>query len=176
MSTIDLHATTSSSHRHQRWVAGDLFRNIMSGVAAPVTVVTTLSNGRPHGTTVSAFSSLSMDPPLILVSLDNASDLLATVKQTRRMGINVLQKDQGQLALNFARKGEGKFADIEWSNQHASPRLVGVKAFMCCEVVEIVPGGDHCILLGAVEAGEVSPGEPLTYFERSFGTHHATAI
>lgn len=174
MSTIDLPTTTSSSH--QRRVAGDLFRNIMSGVAAPVTVVTTLLDGRPHGTTVSAFSSLSMDPPLILASLDNGSDLLAAVKQTRRMGINVLQKDQYQLALNFAKKGETKFTDIEWSNHHASPRLLDVKAFMCCEVVDIVPGGDHCILLGAVEAGEVLPGGPLTYFERSFGTHHATAI
>ncbi|WP_202865358.1 flavin reductase family protein [Ornithinimicrobium sufpigmenti] len=145
-------------------------------MAAPVTVVTTLLDGRPYGTTVSAFSSLSMDPPLVLVSLDNTSDLLAAVRQTRRMGINVLQKDQCQLALNFARKGESKFADVGWSDAQASPRLLDVKAFMCCEVVDIVAGGDHSILLGAVEAGEVLPGEPLTYFERSFGTHLATAV
>lgn len=170
MSTMDLRDRCQQSQESSH-VSRDLFRSIMSGVAAPVTVVTTLLEGKPHGTTVSAFSSLSMEPPLILVSLDNSSDLLAAVRQTGRFGVNVLGGKQSALALNFAKKGAEKFDGVDWIGERPSPRLIDVKAFMCCAVVDIVPGGDHSILLGAVEAGEVLPGPPLTYCERSFGTH-----
>ena len=81
------------------------FRAVMAGVATPVSVVTTLTDGRPHGTTVSAFASLSMDPPMVLVSLDRGSGLLARLAVGGVFGVNVLGRDQAPLALAFARKG-----------------------------------------------------------------------
>lgn len=72
----------------------DRFRKVMASVVTPVSVVTAMSGGEgdglPHRTTVSAFASLSMNPPMVLVSLDRASDLLALVRQTGRFGVNVL--------------------------------------------------------------------------------------
>jgi len=78
------------------------FRAAMASVCTPVSVVTTLADGLPHGTTVSAFVSLSMQPPMVLVSLDLGSDLLALIRQTGRFGLNVLSSSQTGLALNFA--------------------------------------------------------------------------
>ena len=66
------------------------FREVMAGVATPVTVVTAMSDGPPHGTTVSAFASLSMNPPMVLVSLDRGSELLSLIQESRRFGVNVL--------------------------------------------------------------------------------------
>jgi flavin reductase (DIM6/NTAB) family NADH-FMN oxidoreductase RutF len=66
------------------------FREVMAGVATPVTVVTAMSDGLPHGTTVSAFASLSMNPPMVLVSLDRGSELLSLIQESRRFGVSVL--------------------------------------------------------------------------------------
>ncbi|ONH60478.1 flavin reductase [Frankia sp. CcI49] len=148
----------------------------MASVCTPVSVVTTVSAGLPHGTTVSAFTSLSMDPPMVLVSLDRRSDLLALVRETRRFGINVLGSTQFQLALNFARKGgSAKFADVRWRNEGEVPRIVGAAGFLACEVNQLVEGGDHVVVLGSVVLADVVEGLPLTYHARAFGTYTALA-
>src|SRR4051812_47150351 len=102
------------------------FREVMAGVCTPVSVVTAMADGIPHGTTVSAFASLSMDPPMVLVSLDRSSDLLAVVRTAGRFGLNVLSSSQSTLALRFARKGGvGKFAGVRWDIEAGVPRLPG---------------------------------------------------
>jgi len=151
----------------------ECFREVMAGVATPVTVVTAMSDGRPHGTTVSAFASLSMTPPMILVSLDCGSDLLAVVRQARRFGVNILGSTQSALALAFARKGPEKFRNIAWEADHGLPRLPGAPGWLACEVTSLVDGGDHIVALGAVVAAATDHGEPLTYHGRAFGTHTA---
>lgn len=83
----------------------DAFRAAMAAVCTPVSVVTTMEDGLPYGTTVSAFTSLSLEPPMLLVSLDRNSDLLAMIRRTGRFGLNVLASSQPELAMNFARKG-----------------------------------------------------------------------
>src|SRR5215475_4202167 len=100
-----------------------VFREAMAQVCTPVTVVTALSPDGAHGTTVSAFTSLSMDPPMVLVSLDRKSDLLALVSRTRRFGVNVLGSDQSAHAAAFARKGIGKGAGFEWDLRPGVPRI-----------------------------------------------------
>jgi flavin reductase (DIM6/NTAB) family NADH-FMN oxidoreductase RutF len=90
------------------------FREVMASVCTPVSVVTAVADDRPHGTTVSAFASLSMTPPMVLVALDRGSDLLAVVRSTGRFGLNVLGSDQCALASTFARKGPDKFAGVPW--------------------------------------------------------------
>jgi flavin reductase (DIM6/NTAB) family NADH-FMN oxidoreductase RutF len=153
------------------------FRSAMAGVCTPVSVVTTVEDGRPHGTTVSAFTSLSMAPPMVLVSLDAGSDLLRMVRRTGTFGINVLSSGQSELAIRFAKKGPDKFASVDWSSHHGSARLTGSATWVACSVAEVVAGGDHLILLGDVVAVDTAPAEPLTYHGRTFGTHlrHAEA-
>lgn len=151
----------------------DRFREVMGGVATPVSVVTTLSDGRPHGTTVSAFASLSMTPPMVLVSLDRRSDLLTLVRRSGRFGLNVLGAHQTALALAFAKKGADKFADVIWGEEDGVPRLSGALGWLSCDVADLVEGGDHVVVFGAVRAAQATEGRPLTYHSRVFGTHAA---
>ncbi|MFD8799657.1 flavin reductase family protein [Streptomyces atroolivaceus] len=149
------------------------FRDVMAAVACPVAVVTALDGSRPHGTTVSAFASLSLTPPMVLVSLDERSHLLAVIRRSGRFGLNVLGAHQADLASVFARSGPDKFDGIDWSPSEELPRLPDSAAWMAAEVADCVEAGDHTVLLARATA--VDPGEgslrPLTYHRRSFGTH-----
>lgn len=149
-----------------------LFREVMASVCSPVAVVTGLDDGLPHGTTVSAFSSLSMNPPMVLVALDRASELLALIRRTRRFGVNVLGSGQAELARRFARKGgPAKFDGIPWERHAEVPRIPGSPGFLGCVVGGLAHGGDHMIVLGNVVVAEAVGGPPLTYHDRRFGTH-----
>jgi flavin reductase (DIM6/NTAB) family NADH-FMN oxidoreductase RutF len=147
-----------------------VFREALAAVAAPVAVVTSFHGERPHGTTVSAFCSLSLEPPLVLVSLDRDSDLLRMVRQSRRYGINVLSHDQEEVATRFARKGADKFADVPWILDTDLPRLEGTASWIACRLHDLADGGDHVIAVGFVEHAEASPSHPLLYRQRQFGT------
>jgi flavin reductase (DIM6/NTAB) family NADH-FMN oxidoreductase RutF len=147
------------------------FRAAMGNVAAAVAVVTTLVDGEPHGTTVSAFSSLSMDPPMLLVSLDNSSNLLTKLHIESTVGINVLAAHQDQVALRFARKGGDKFADVPWHVETGAPALDDHHCWVAIAVTQLVEAGDHTLVLGRVEAAGAAAGAPLTYYQRTFGTH-----
>lgn len=150
------------------------FREVMAVVPTPVSVITSMADGLPHGTTVSAFASLSMTPPMVLVSLDRRSDLLAVVRETRRFGVNVLGVHQSQLALAFARKGgTGKFDGVDWEVEDDLPRLPGALGWLVCEVDTFVDGGDHVVALGTVRGAQTVDCQPLTYHGRVFGTHAA---
>lgn len=148
------------------------FRAAMASVATPVSIVTTIELfGQPYGTTVSAFSSLSMSPPMVLVSLDAGSSLLGMIERSGSFGVNVLAADQAELALRFANKKPGRFTNTEWREEKGSAHLPGAAAWVACKVADIVDGGDHRILLGKVAAAAASEREPLTYHARTFGTH-----
>jgi flavin reductase (DIM6/NTAB) family NADH-FMN oxidoreductase RutF len=152
------------------------FRGAMASVCTPVSVVTATSGGLPHGTTVSAFASLSMDPPMVLVSLDRTSDLLGVIRETERFGLNVLGSEQSSLALTFARKGGvGKFAGVPWEIESGVPRIPGAGGFLACTVAQFVDGGDHVVVLGVVLSAHTLDAQPLTYHGRVFGTHVALA-
>jgi flavin reductase (DIM6/NTAB) family NADH-FMN oxidoreductase RutF len=147
------------------------FRQVMAGVATPVAVVTTIGGGQPFGTTVSAFASLSMAPPMITVSLDRGSDLLRELRTSRAFGVNILASGQADLALTFARKGgAGKFKSIDWELHSGLPRLPGVVGWLACDVDQLVSGGDHVVVLGRVRVAQTADGHPLIYHQRTFGT------
>jgi flavin reductase (DIM6/NTAB) family NADH-FMN oxidoreductase RutF len=152
-------------------VATQAFRDVMARVCTPVCVVTALDGHHPHGTTVSAFASLSLTPPMVLVSLDRGSDLLSMVRTTRLFAVNILSSGQADLALRFARKGADKFHGISWDLDAGVPRLSGLCGWLVCTVSDLIDGGDHVVALGTVTAAQSSPGDPLTYYARTFGTH-----
>ncbi|KID28709.1 conserved protein of DIM6/NTAB family [Prauserella sp. Am3] len=155
------------------------FRDVMAGVCTPVSVVTAMDAAggtsppgtRPHGTTVSAFASLSMEPPMVLAALDRRSDLLALLAPGVGFGVNVLGSDQSELAVRFAGKGKDKFAGVDWTSADGLPRLTGAPGWLACRVDRLVDGGDHVIALGHVVSADRTDAPPLTYHARSFGTH-----
>ncbi|MCC3767881.1 flavin reductase family protein [Streptomyces sp. UNOC14_S4] len=150
----------------------------MAGVCAPVTIVTAAEGGLPYGTTVSAFASLSLRPPMVSVALDRASGLLARVLATGRFGVNVLGAGQDGLALRFARRGADRFGDpeVRWEYDHGLPRLSDAPGWLVCELTSVVEGGDHLLLLGtAVRLRTATGAAPLVYGHRVFGTHSAFA-
>jgi flavin reductase (DIM6/NTAB) family NADH-FMN oxidoreductase RutF len=153
----------------------EAFRDALASVCTPVSVVTSHRHGHPHGTTVSAFCSLSLQPPMVLVSLDRRSDLLAIVTESRVFGINVLNDDQKDLAINFARKGQDKFEGIAWDLDRGVPRISGAATWLVCKLEQLHEGGDHLIAVGLVEHAESGPGNPLLYRRREFGTLARTA-
>ncbi len=157
-------------------VTPDLFKAVMGSVCTPVTVVTAFDGARPHGTTVSAFMSLSLTPPMVLIALDEASDLLAVLRETRRFGINLLSHAQGDVARKFATKGEDKFAGVPWESRTGAPHVLGSAGWFSCEVAQLVPGGDHAIILGNVLETDHIDHAPLTYHKRTFGTHAALPV
>jgi flavin reductase (DIM6/NTAB) family NADH-FMN oxidoreductase RutF len=155
-------------------VAEQAFRDLMAAVCAPVTVVTT-TDGGPFGTTVSAFASLSLRPPMITVALDRTSRLLAPVLRTRRFGVNVLGHGQDETARLFAQRSVDRFAAVDWRYDHGLPRLADSPGWLACELTSAVAGGDHMLLLGAVCEAEVRTAPPLVYGHRAYGTHSGFA-
>lgn len=149
-------------------VALDDFRETLSRVPSPVTIVTTLSDGRAHATTVSAFTSLSADPPLVLVALDRSSDLLELLHREQRFAVNLLAKDQADIGLDCAKKGQDKLAKVSWHPEDDLPRIDDAAAWLACEVEKILPGGDHEIVIGLVTACDTGADEPLVYHRRRF--------
>ncbi|MGE2836897.1 flavin reductase family protein [Mycobacterium sp. SMC-4] len=149
----------------------DAFRNAMASVCTPVAVITAMDGERPHGTTVSAFASLSMSPPSLLVSLDQGSDLLALIRSGGIFGVNVLGHHQSDQAAGFARKGLDKFAGVEWTLSGGVPQLSGAAVWFACTVLQTVEAADHVVVIGEVRAVETCGIAPLTYHARTFGTH-----
>jgi flavin reductase (DIM6/NTAB) family NADH-FMN oxidoreductase RutF len=152
-------------------VTPEEFRGAMASVCTPVTVVAAMDGARPHATTVSAFSSLSLEPPLILVALDNRSELLAVVRTAGRFAVNLLSRPQADLALRFARKGRDKLDGVRWRKECGVPRLADAAGWLACELRELVQTGDHAIAIGLVVAAEPITGAPLVYHQQRFGTH-----
>ena len=153
-------------------ITAEAFKDAMAAVCAPVTVITTTWNGRPFGTTVSAFWSLSLRPPLVGLALANDSELLARLRSTRRLGVNLLADGQQEVALRFAGKGgDAKFAGVPWALDDGLPRLGAAPVWLACDVKRFVVAGDHVLAVAEVAAAAREPGLPLIYGHRSFGTH-----
>lgn len=134
----------------------------MGQFATGVAVATTRG---PAGLTTNAFTSLSLDPMLVLVCLDQDSRTLAAVRKHRRLAVNVLSKAQHELAVTFAGKAahKEKFRDVGWREAAGVPVLDGTVAWIAGPVLELIPGGDHVIAITAVESGDAPGGDPLLF-------------
>jgi 3-hydroxy-9,10-secoandrosta-1,3,5(10)-triene-9,17-dione monooxygenase reductase component len=145
------------------------FRRAMGHFATGVTVITSVgADGQPVGTTASAVSSLSLDPPLLLVCLDLSSRTLAAIRAHGAFAVNVLAAPQADVSANFARRGLAAAWDSvpHQPGPTGSPRLHGVLATLECAVEHQLPGGDHEIVIGRVhhaQAGQAEAG-PLLFW------------
>jgi len=152
-------------------VEPDRFRTVMGHFATGVAVVTVDAPGGPQGMTANAVASLSLDPVLVLVCFDNGARTLPEVRRAGRFGVNVLAAGQEHLARRFASKDAAKFAEVPHSVHDGIPVLDGALAWVGCALERLVPGGDHTIGIGAVQAAELGPPgtEPLVWFRGGYG-------
>lgn len=148
----------------------EAFRLAMRNVASPVSVVTTMVDGQPFGATVSALMSLSMEPPMLVISLDNRSRLLSMLRQGTIVGVDILADGQKDLANHFARRSADKFSLIDWEMTDGAPALPGSHSRITCSVNQFVPAGDHTLIFGAIETAYGYDKQPLVYWQRDYGT------
>jgi flavin reductase (DIM6/NTAB) family NADH-FMN oxidoreductase RutF len=135
-----------------------------------VAIVTCHGADGPAGLTTNAVTSLSLDPLLLLVCFDNGSRTLPVVRESRRFAVNVLRAGQENLAAMFASKRlpAEKFEAVTHTVAHSVPVLDDALAWVACELIELLPGGDHTIGIGAVIDGAASQGEPLVFFRGGY--------
>lgn len=151
-------------------VDGDVFRTVVGHLASGVAVVTTVSEGERFGMTVSSVTSLSLDPPLMLVCLNSSMRTTGAVQRSGAYAVNVLDRRSAHLAGRFAAAHEDKFAGVRTRDGVTiAPLLDDALAQIECEVVERIVGGTHTIFIGRVVGAVARDGEPLTYFRGGFG-------
>lgn len=144
------------------------FREAMARVPAPVSVITTAVEGAPTGTTVSAFASLSISPPMVVFALDNRGGMLTRLQQAGLAGVNILAGHQADVAVRFATRDPDRFTDLAWHDDHGLPRIDTAAAWLRCEKLEFLPGGDHTIVLGTVVDAASDGESSLGYHLREF--------
>jgi flavin reductase (DIM6/NTAB) family NADH-FMN oxidoreductase RutF len=153
-------------------VTADRFRAVLGSFASGVTVVTTVDGeGKPQGLTVSAFSSLSLDPPLVLCCIQRRTVTAAAMRASRRFAVSILSAAQAELSTRFASFKGDRFADLDYEIGPATgcPVLRAVLGSLECRVEVVHDGGDHDLFVGRVEAAGTDPeSPPLLYFRGAY--------
>lgn len=150
-----------------------LFRRVMGRFATGVTVVSFLRDGKPAGMTVNSFLSVSMDPPLVLVSVRKASSFIEHVRVGSRCGINILSEQQRKLGPHFANRPEPD-ADAHFHEHAGTPLLDGSLAHIVARVVDIHPAGDHWLYIAEIEYLAHGPeAQPLIFYSGRYKQIHA---
>jgi len=150
-------------------VNATLFKSALGRWATGVTVVTTRdAAGAPVGITASSFASLSLEPPLVLFCLGLDSTGCEAFVAAPGFTVHLLAAQQEPLSARFAARGGDKFAGLEHRAGHWGPLLPGCLAALECRTHAQLPGGDHIVMVGAVERVTVADGEPLLYFQGNY--------
>lgn len=148
-----------------------LFKEAMGNYPSGVTVVTAYDeNGQPIGLTVNSFASVSLDPLLILWSIDKKVFTYETFKKIDKFAVNILASDQKEVALLFATKNADRFGNSNWKKSgFGLPIIGGTLASLQCKTFQAVEAGDHTILIGEVIDIHVEDKDPLLYHGRNIG-------
>lgn len=144
-------------------------RRIMGLFATGVTVVSTQHEEETWGMTANAVTSLSLDPPLVLVAVQRESQTHAKLKQAGCFAVNILSAEQEEISNRFAFKGPKDFSDLDFTTDvTGSPILSATLGYVDCQLKEILPGGDHDLFIGEIVAGKANEGEPLLYYQGKY--------
>lgn len=154
----------------ERPIAGDSLKEILRHFATGVTVITSVNeHGEPAGMTATAFTSVSVSPPMVLVCVNAAAHTRRAIDRYTRFAVNVLAASQQSVAQRFASSGGDKFEGVRWHpGATGVPLLNGALATVECRVAQTVEAGTHLIYIGVVLAGSSATGEPLVYHEGSY--------
>lgn len=148
------------------------FRNVLGHFATGVTVVTGTAGGVPAGLAANAFSSVSLDPPLVLVCMALSSETWPVIRRTGAFAVNVLGEHQEELCRRFGRKAVDRFESTPWETAvTGSPVFPDALAWIDCRIDAEHAAGDHTVVIGRVEALARRPegGRPLLFFQGSYG-------
>jgi len=150
----------------------DVFKDMMSSVAATVTVVTTYADTEPIGLTVSAFTSVSVEPPIVLICIDKSSASLDSFLSVPGFTVNFLPEEAGDVAMLFASRGADKFGAGGWqlpTVEGAGPTLDASFGTFECRTIDRIEMGDHWVIFGRVEAAtRNSDSPPCVWLGRGF--------
>ncbi|HJQ70367.1 MAG TPA: flavin reductase family protein [Blastocatellia bacterium] len=151
-------------------VTKDEFRRALGHFASGVTVVTSrCEDGLLRGITVSAFTSLSLDPPLVLICIDKRASLHDYLKEGDHFAVNMLAEDQELISRRFASRDVERFEGLGYRTADTgAPLINGALAAIECRIAHTYPGGDHTIVIGEVIATHVTEGRPLAYFRGGY--------
>ncbi len=150
----------------------DLFRAVLGRFASGVTIVTTLdADGNDQGMTVSAFSSLSLDPPLVLVCIDHKASVWPAFERATHFAINILGSQQEALSRRFSSRDGDRFEGVGFTRGTTGVALLDdTLAAVECTVTARMPHGDHSILVGSVEGGTARDLQPLLYYRGGYAS------
>ena len=149
----------------------DRFRRVASQFATGVCVATVLNRGEPFGLTVNSFTSVSLQPPLVLFCLDREAGLSEIFTHNAQFALNILAEDQELVSHAFAVRQGDRFRGIRWRKGHnGAPLLEGVLGHLECRMVRVLPAGDHYVLIGEVTDAQVMDAArgPLIYFRSRY--------
>ncbi len=154
------------------------FRQALGHFASGVTVVTTRHQDQFHGTTVSAFCSLSLQPPLVLVGIDLQATIHDLIVESGVFAVNILAEHAAGISRHFARRIPDKFSTIPYHlGELGVPLLEDALISLECRLFNRYPGGDHSIFIGDVVALHTQPHrQPLLYFRSSYGSLHHNVV
>ena len=159
----------------RKGIGPDDFKDMMSAVAASVTVVTAVVDGEPIGITVSAFTSVSVEPPIVLVCIDKVAASLEAYLAADGFTVNFLPATASKESTLFATKGSERFDAVSWSGpsiSDAGPVLDVAYGSFECTTVEQLEMGDHWVIFGRVDAGgrKDELASPLLYLSRAYAS------
>ena len=150
-----------------------VFRRVMGRFATGVAVVSFLRSGQPAGMTVNSFMSVSLEPPLVLISVRRASAFVKHMRVGSRCGINILSEQQRKLGPYFANRPE-KTVEVHFEDHEGTPLLRDSLAQMVARVIDIHPAGDHFLFIAEVEHLAHGPeAQPLIFFSGRYKQIHA---
>jgi flavin reductase (DIM6/NTAB) family NADH-FMN oxidoreductase RutF len=152
-------------------VNAGLFRRACSQFATGLAIATVrASDGAPHGLTVNSFASVSLEPPLVLISIGEQRQALGHFRDGMFFALNILASGQEPLSEAFARRIDNRFEDQTWfAGETGAPLIPGVLATMECRLVNVIELGDHSVLVGEMVAASIAEGAPLVYFRSAYG-------
>lgn len=160
----------SLNEEYRHYVDPEHFRRVMGCFASGVTVITTRDAGIDYGLTANAVSSLSLDPPMLLICVNKISNTHRAIARSGVFAVHILRENQSAVARQFARSHPDKFTGVPLSyGELGAPLLLNALATIECRVVEMVAGGTHTVFLAEVAAAQTTEGMPLAYFRGNIG-------
>ena len=149
---------------------GEEFRSVLGHFATGVTIITAMDGGEPTGVAANSFTSVSLDPPLVLFCVARTSTTWPRIERAQRFAVNILGEHQEELSRLFATKGADRFGQTDWHlGVGGSPVLHDVLAYLDCEFWAEYDGGDHIIVVGRVlDLGVSRQAAPLVFFRGEY--------
>jgi flavin reductase (DIM6/NTAB) family NADH-FMN oxidoreductase RutF len=150
----------------------DVYRRVCGRFATGVTVISVVdAEGTPHGMTINSFASLSLDPPLVMVSINLRNSMLEHFLRSTHFAVNVLAHDQEHHSRRFAKHTADRFQGVDWQGaESGAPLIEGALAHLECSNMRWFEAGDHAVLIGQVVRAGCRDGRPLLFFQSNYAS------